>query len=281
MASPMRFGSGGGGGGVQFAWAPLTPVVKRLIVANVAVFAVFVMLGFNSSAQATFVHGFGLDPMAWRDWFPLLPVWQLVTYGFLHEPTGLEHVFFNMITLYFFGGMVESIVGARRFAVHYFIALVVGGLGHLVIMPLFGMYNPAIGASGACLAMVVAAATFRPNTTVILLVFPIQLKWVAAFLVAGNAFAVITQLQGTATTRDAIYVHLAGALYGYLAVKRRWIQWEPISAFERRRSIAQEERRLSDADRMDELLARIKREGMGSLSSSDRDFLKRQSERGR
>lgn len=269
------------GGGYQFAWPRLMPVCKRLILANVIVFAAFVLLGFDRAAQHEAVRYLGLSPATWRDWFPLLPVWQLVTYGFLHEPTGLGHIFFNMLTLYFFGGMVEQDVGGRRFGTHYLIALALSGLAHVALMPLFGMYNPAIGASGACLAMTVAAATMRPNQTVIFLVFPVPLKWVAIALVAGNAFQVINQLQGGPGSGEAIYVHLAGALYGFLAVRRRWLLWDPLTTFERKQAVATEERRISDEARMDQLLARIKREGLGSLSGAEREFLKRQSERGR
>jgi len=274
-------GGGGGGGGVRLSYPPLTPMVRRIILANVVVFVVFVMLGFGSALQQSAVEYFGVTPALWSGWFPFVPVWQLFTYGFLHAPTGLSHIFFNMLTLYFLGGMVEQTIGARRFGVHYLLALAFGGLAHVLVMPLFGLDNPAIGASGACLAMTVAAATLAPHRTILLLVFPVKLMWAAIAIVAINAFQVVLQLQGSQMGQEAVYIHLAGALYGYLAVKRRWIFWDPISSFERRRAATAVARHVSDDSRMDQLLARIKREGLGSLSKSDREFLARQSERGR
>lgn len=267
---------------LQFAWPPLTPVVKRLLIVNIAIFFAVFMLGFVSlEFRAEVIGVLALDPARWRDWFPFVPAWQLATYGFVHDVHGLGHLFFNMLSLYFFGGMVEGIVGSRRFAVHYAAALLVAGAVHLLVSPLVGAERPAIGASGACLAAIVSAATMRPNATVYLLVFPVPLKFLAAGLVALDVFAMLSQMQGAGHGPTAIYIHLAGALYGFLAVRRRWIWADPLASLERRRAVAAAERRLSAEARMDELLAKINREGLGSLSARERDFLKRESERGR
>lgn len=267
---------------LQIGFPPLTPMVRRLLIANVAVFfGVFVVGLVSLGLQARLLDLFAVDPGRWRDWAPLVPVWQLVTYGFLHDFSGLGHLFFNMLSLYLFGGMLEGLIGGRRFLTFYLTALTLSGLVHVLVMPLFGWYVPAIGASGACLGVTVATAVLRPNTVVYLLVFPVKLKVVAAVLVAFDTFQMLVQLQGGPASKTATYVHLAGALYGFLAARRGWLSFDPISLFERKRAVAAEERRVSDDVRMDQLLARIKRDGMGTLSSSDREFLRRQSERGR
>lgn len=267
---------------LQFAWPPLTPMVKRLVIANVAVFFGVFLLGFGSLELRERVTGWlAVDPARWRAWFPLAPLWQLVTYGFVHDFDGLGHLFFNMLTLYVFGGMLERLIGGRRFLFFYAVSLVLSGLVHVLVMPLFGWYVPAIGASGACLAVTVATAVLRPNAVVYLLVFPVPLKVLAGALVFIDVFAMLTQLQGGPTAGTAIYVHLAGALYGFLAARRGWLEYDPLTHLERRRAVAVAERQLSDDARMDQLLARIKRDGMGALSEADRDFLRRQSERGR
>ena len=195
--------------------------------------------------------------------------------------SGLGHLFFNMLTLYFFGGMLESSLGGRRFGLFYFSALAVAALTHVMVTPLLGWGLPAIGASGACLAVLIASAAMRPNAVVYLLVFPVKLKYVAGALVVVDVFQVLVQLQGGPSDGTAIYVHLGGALYGFLAVRLRWIYSDPVATFERKRAVASAERLVSDEARMDQLLARIKRDGLGALSSAEREFLKRQSERGR
>src|SRR6185503_4558458 len=79
-------------GGVGFAAPSVTRVVKLLLIANVAVFVLqFVLLdGWFPNAFLFFRDTFALTPGQWKASFPLVPVWQLVTYGFLHG--GPTHV---------------------------------------------------------------------------------------------------------------------------------------------------------------------------------------------
>jgi hypothetical protein len=70
-------------------------------------------------------------------------------------------------------------------------------------------------------------------------------------------------------------------LYGFLAVRFGWIHRDPVASFQRKREVEREVSRVSDDARMDQLLERIKRDGLGTLSKAERAFLKRQSERGR
>jgi membrane associated rhomboid family serine protease len=272
----------GGRPQLQFAWPPLTPVVKRLIVANITLFFTVFLSGLVSlEFRAGVMDLLAIDPAAWYAWFPLLPLWQLVSYGFVHSVDGIGHLFFNMLMLYVFGGMLESALGGRRFVVFYFASLVLAGLVHVLVMPLFGSYAPAIGASGACLAVTVAMAMLRPNATIYVLVFPVPLKYLAGFLVFLDLFQVLSQMMGAQGDGKAVYVHLGGALYGFLAVRFGWIHADPVASFQRKRAVEREVARMSDDARMDQLLDRIKREGLGSLTSAEREFLKRQSERGR
>ena len=70
-------------------------------------------------------------------------------------------------------------------------------------------------------------------------------------------------------------VHLVGATYGFFAVKRGWIWKDPIQRVQVRRAIADEEKRQSEAQRMDALLEKIHKEGINSLDRREREFLKR------
>ena len=79
----------------------LTPWVKRLLIANVAVYVM---------AMATpLLHFYGaLIPAAvgTRPWTP-------ITYMFLHA--GLTHILFNMLGLFFFGPRLEERLGGQDF----------------------------------------------------------------------------------------------------------------------------------------------------------------------
>jgi rhomboid protease GluP len=70
--------------------------------------------------------------------------WRLVSSVFLHS--GVVHLGFNMLSLYFLGSFVEEAFGRGRFLALYLLSGVSGGLAYLY----FGGFNaPAVGASGA------------------------------------------------------------------------------------------------------------------------------------
>jgi rhomboid protease GluP len=71
-------------------------------------------------------------------------VWRLVTSVFLHS--GIAHLGFNMLSLYFLGSFAEEAFGRGRFFALYLLSGLSGGLAYLY----FGAFNqPAVGASGA------------------------------------------------------------------------------------------------------------------------------------
>ncbi len=70
--------------------------------------------------------------------------WRLLSSVFLHS--GVTHLGFNMLSLYFLGSFVEEAFGRGRFLTLYLLSGISGGLAYLY----FGGFNaPAVGASGA------------------------------------------------------------------------------------------------------------------------------------
>src|SRR5690349_18011869 len=59
--------------------------------------------------------------------------WRIVTSGFLHA--GILHVALNMVFLWFLGTMLEPAIGRARFAIIYFVSLLGGSLGALLLSP--------------------------------------------------------------------------------------------------------------------------------------------------
>ena len=78
-------------------------------------------------------------------------LWRIVTSGFLHA--GLIHLLFNMYALYILGTMVEPVIGRLRFVLIYFVSLLAGSLGVLLVSP----DAPTVGASGAVFGLMGAA----------------------------------------------------------------------------------------------------------------------------
>lgn len=265
---------------MQFALPPLTPVTKRLMIVNGIIFLVsWVLYIAAPGVQRGLYEVLALDPGQWRDWFPFVPLWQLVTHGFLHSTTYIPHVLWNMVQLFFFGTMLEGAVGSRRFLVFYFAALTCGGLLHLFVELATGSPVPAYGASGACLGVVVAMATLRPRATVFVFFIPVALWLLAGVIVAIDLMTAITQLTKGGSDGVAHWVHLGGALWGFLAVRLGWIHVDWLERLRARRVVAQEQSRREEDLRMDRLLDKIHREGMSSLTKAERTFLKRVSSR--
>lgn len=274
----MAYDDGYGRQQVQFQFPPFTGWVKRLVIINAAIFFGVFAVGFSGRAEHWLIHTFALVP---PDWAGIPPVWQIVTSGFLHSPTNPMHLIGNMLMLYFFGSMVQSAVGERRFIAHYFGAMLTGAALHLILAPLMGWTNPALGASGAVMGMVVAAAVLAPQSLVILIVIPVRLWVLAAILVGVDAFYFLSELRNGVGTGVAHSVHLGGALYGFLVARKRWIYRDPLAVIERKRAVKEVQRKISDDARMDAIMAKISREGIGSLTRSERAFMQRQSERKR
>jgi membrane associated rhomboid family serine protease len=272
-------GAGGGFGGLVFP-SP-TPVTRRLLWINGLCFlALFVLVKLVPPVGRSLVTWLELNPLLWWTTFPLVPVWQVLTYGFLHSMGDIFHLLFNLLALYFFGTLVEGIVGGRRFLALYLVALVLGGVAQLLLglvtVASGAVAAPTLGASGAVMAVLVAAAVMQPDARVIFILFPLRLRTLALILVGIDVFRM---LSGGSSV--AWLVHLTGAAYGFLAVRRRWIWSDPIGALQRRQTARSARREADDRQRVDELLARINAEGLGSLSAREKAFLKRVSRRRR
>jgi membrane associated rhomboid family serine protease len=265
-------------GGVAFATPTVTPVVKLLLIANIAIFLLqtLVLDSFFKAAYDFSNNVFALNPRQWVDHFPLVPVWQLLTYGFLHG--GVDHLLQNMLFLFFLGPMLEGELGARRFTLFYGVAVAFAGFCQLGLGLGLGQASPIVGASGGLLAVICALATLHPNTRLIFIIVPLTLRTVALIYVALDVFGLLMEMKGVGggTARLA---HLSGALFGFVAAKRGWVWRDPVQAVDAWRERRVEEQEANDEERLDELLVKIKREGIHALSARERDFLKRVSGR--
>ena len=269
----------GGGGILGMGVTPMW--TKRLLLINGILFVLLFILGQNGHQAAGWL---GLNAGMWWTHAPYAPVWQLLTYGFIHDLGGFGHIVFNMLTLYFFGSMVERALGSQRFLLIYFGALLLGGLIHVLLMAtgLFG--GVVVGASGAIMGVVVAAAMMFPNAQVLFFFIPLPL-----YIVAGGMVLMDLLMFGRFGGTVAHDVHLAGALFGALYIRMGWkrrgapallgVSGKLAAQREQKKNQKSAERQQADEERLDQLLARINREGMSSLSAAEKDFLKQMSKR--
>lgn len=155
--------------------------------------------------------------------------WQVASYMFVHG--GTMHILFNMLALFIFGVPLERRLGSREFLLYYFASGIGAGLATLAVNWYTGMANiPVVGASGAVYGVLLAYATFYPDTRIIIFwLLPVRAP-VAVLIFA--ALALYSELTGTASG-VAHLTHLAGLVFGYLYLLVR-LRINPLRVFFRR-----------------------------------------------
>ncbi|HEU4994620.1 MAG TPA: rhomboid family intramembrane serine protease [Gemmatimonadaceae bacterium] len=162
----------------------MTRVVQALIAINVVMAFLEVTIVQREELESLFAFRSG--PLA-ETW------WTAFTYMFLHA--GLWHLAMNMYTLWLFGPRLEHTWGARGFALFY----VWCGLGGAVFHALFGGLAPMVGASAAIFGVMLAYAMHWPRDEIFLFgVIPMRVATLVAFFVAMNLFLGFTSGGGVA-----------------------------------------------------------------------------------
>ncbi len=279
-------------------------MITRLILINCIVFVCVVLLKVFSfdwgasqvgSWYKTIVH----DNLAISSsWYEVLThPWTFFTHMFLHE--GPWHIAFNMLWLYWFGRILGDLLGDKRILPLYIMGGFFGGILYLLTATLIGASanGIALGASGAVMAIVVAAAVTSPDYQMRLIFLgDVKLKYIA-FVVL-----ILDILGTTGGNSGGHFAHLGGAIFGYLFVvglRSGYNLGQPVeyvqSLFENREEIfvrakpktkmkvahrsklvkSSKEEKLSSTnqERIDQILDKIKQQGMENLSDEEKDFL--------
>ncbi|UCD03304.1 MAG: rhomboid family intramembrane serine protease [Candidatus Aenigmatarchaeota archaeon] len=184
-------------------------VTNLLIIANVAVFLLVFSMP-EQLLQATFdTFDFSAAKM--------LEAWRWVTTMFLHGSA--SHLFFNMIALYFFGRVLESDIGSRKFLLIYFLSGLVGSL-------VFALTSsaPAVGASGAIFGVMGASMFCQPKQLIRIYVLPLPLGLVAILFILAQVALAAVPLHASGI---AYVAHIGGLVTGSLLM----FYMEPKAAF--------------------------------------------------
>lgn len=186
---------------------PLPPIVKTLLLVNVAAFCLAAILGQESVLTI---------------WLALWPVesglfmpWQVVTYAFLHGSIG--HLFFNMLGLWMFGSELERLWGEKRFMQFYAASVLTAAAAQLVVTFLAGSVYPTVGASGGLFGLLLAYGMLFPNRTIMPLFPPIPMK-AKVFVALYGGLELFFGVTGTASG-IAHFAHLGGMLGGFLMIR--------------------------------------------------------------
>ncbi|MBK9720075.1 MAG: rhomboid family intramembrane serine protease [Saprospiraceae bacterium] len=188
----------------------ITEAVKHIIIINVILF-----LGAMTLMGDYKYYLYLFYPES-----PYFKPWQIITHMFMHG--NINHILFNMLSLFFIGPMMESDLGTKRFLTFYFGCGLGGAILHIIskfiLIQCFGHAEeiniPVVGASGAINGLFIGLAYLYPNMPMSLLFIPIPIKakYLAFLLIGGD---LIWGASGY-HTGIAHFAHLGGALFGFL-----------------------------------------------------------------
>ncbi len=283
--------------------------VTQLIIINIGVFLVFLVIhllllivgGANGEASAAGVYRFFEARSSLKD--SLTHLWTPFTYMFLHEE--FFHLFFNMLSLYWFGRILQD-MGGRKLIFPVFL---VGGFAGWIAFVLSGFTalnigETALGASAGVMAILAAAATLVPRYELhVLLIGRVELWLIAMFFIVID-LASISALN--TNNNGGHLMHLGGVVAGWLFIRQlqngrdyaevfefyfnKVIHWfqsigkpkmtatrggssrnEPKTVFNTPRHSSDDE----DPEKVlvDAILEKIKRSGIQSLNDKEREIL--------
>jgi len=277
--------------------------ITRLIIINVVIFllvSIFRIITFLSGESAllvnieTFIQNNLALPVSFHG--ILYKPWTLITYMFTHF--ALMHIFWNMITLYWFGQILTEYTTAKKLIPLYLLGGIAGALLTTVIFTIIPPFHPyigstMIGASAGVTAIIVATATLIPNVNMnMMFLGPVKLIYVAMFVIFIDVLnmASYDNIGGNIS-------HIGGALMGYLFIVQykkgvdmskginRFFDWlsglfktSPKSKMKvaYKRHVPDDEynyNKKMEQEQVDKILDKISKSGYESLSKSEKEIL--------
>ena len=142
---------------IRYQWRDNGPVITSIILVTcVAIWVVELLLSLLWPNGLSMLLGAGAFQ-------PLLAThrpWLFITSMFLHQPSSIVHILFNMLTLWSVAPVLERMMGHWPFLALYVLSGIGGGLGMMAWAALapggYGWLQAAYGASGALFGLFAA-----------------------------------------------------------------------------------------------------------------------------
>ncbi len=273
---------------------PITPAVKNLMIINGGIFLLQNLIGLFYPNMIEIL--FGLNHTGLVQEFK---IWQIFTYMFLHG--GWLHIIFNLLTLWMFAGELEQLWGSKNFT-RYYIYTGIGAGIFIAIMNFFVYtshpinfnelkYQPTtIGASGAIYAILLAYGMTWPNREVLIyFIIPIKIKYLVIIFGLIEFFGSLSNVSGSGSNISHIG-HLGGLFSGFIYIyfkknlsrassyskqkfKNENFVSQTIKAARLKKKKLEIDNRIKAKKIIDELLEKIAKSGMGSLTSEEKKNL--------
>ncbi len=205
-----------------------------------------------------------------NDALALKQPWRWLTYAYLHASG--SHIFWNMLSLYFFLTPLEAKWGSRK-AFGFYTLGTIAAAATFGLMCIFYPFAGLVGASGGALAALGACAYLFPEM-MLFMIIPIR---VAAALLG------VLYLLTIAGDRDASNAaHLGGLVFGFFApFYGRHLFQGTLERFERARKQRVVRAEHDEQQTVDRILEKVHQSGMNSLTRGERRTLKQATDRQR
>ena len=251
-------------------------MINTLIIINIAMFILF-----SNNPEMTRALSVSVDGIK------SLRLYTLITAMFMHGD--FMHIFFNMWSLYIFGGVVAPYMGGGRFLALYLIGGVTGNL--LWLAANWSTPGILLGASGATFGVMLAVAMLLPQARFMLIFFPAPIR-ITTMVIVFAVLEIINEMQQAGNI--AHLAHLGGFVGAYIYLRfamAKAIAWDPLRRFSgmpgkrkaRPEKMADgpklyrnpEQPRSADNNapvtrgELDHLLEKISRNGINSLSEEE------------
>ena len=177
----------------------IPPVTLNLIIVNFIVW--LAALTLPKIAGINLNYWLGLHYFAADDF----NVVQLITYMFLHDTSGIEHIFFNMFSVFMFGRTLRSAISET-------VAL----YGWEQTSQLLNNFI-TVGASGAAFGILLAFGMLFPNAPLFIIFIPIPIK-AKYFVIFYGLLELFFGVSGSMSS-VAHFAHLGGMLFGFFLIR--------------------------------------------------------------
>lgn len=272
-------------------------VLIQLIIFNVAVFLILVIIGMIGKLFK--VEAFNLLPyIAVTSDIDLLikRPWTILTYMVVHIE--FFHILFNMLMLFWFGQIFLSYFSPKNLGSLYLLGGLAGAVLYIITFNTIPYYlemnhPPMIGASASVMAIIFAAAFYRPNMEVnLFMIFRLKIIYIAIFMFVIDFISL-----DSSTNPGGHIAHIGGAIMGYIFAKQylkgkditRWINKiidsivnltkrdssKKMKVKYKRSETDQEynQRRHNESEEIDRILDKIKSSGYSSLNTEEKKRL--------
>jgi membrane associated rhomboid family serine protease len=287
-------------------------MVRKLILVNVIVFVLtlLITLGCNIATAGRDESGIWVWKIIKHfampaDWRELWKVWSPITSIFLHQ--GLWHLLGNMIWLSLFGTIVGDLIGDRRVLPIYLLGGLAGCLLYFISAQFFpfAIGGHALGASAAVMAFGGVALMLNPEYRVgLLFLGEVKIKYIVLFMLLLDLVSISER-----SNTGGHAAHIGGFLFGFMYVyalrdRRDWS--DPVNnildringffenltnrpkptmrvTYQRKEQTnpktrsgatqADHKTDLSHQERIDQILDKIKQNGLDSLTAEEKDYL--------